>query len=935
MHHCHIQFYFAGHQCRVFNIIKEMSPLKHFTHEFSESSIPDKMLASKADVILACFQDMDVNGTLETLLSGRRKKTRLIVLIEKKQFPLIADKLPEIDDIWTLPMSDEETHFRFLKWQQDYKMYNDFLQTGSFPEPGISEKETSEKNQILEKIFTTLDCGVMRHTLDGKILSINRAALKILGYASQDELVADGFDMIAASVLDEDKPKLRECILKLQKENDSIRTMYRVQHKTGEILYVMGNIKLLRENGELLCQRFLLDWTDQKIQEDKKERLQNELLQALSIDFSLVCFFDLDTGMGFQFQSGSGSDIIFNSVFSSKISLEESMEVYIKKFVHEDDQAMLYQALSIDTLKKEMSEKKIHHINFRIYEDGIIKYFQIKVVRTGEWDVNHGVVMGFHSVDGETRNEMKQKHVLEDALLQANQASKAKSVFLSHMSHDIRTPMNAIVGFTSLAITHIDNTEQIEKYLKKIMASGNHLLSLINDVLDMSRIESGKMHLDEKLYKLPDILHELWSILQTDINTKNLKLYIDAVNIINEDIYCDKLRLKQVLLNILGNAVKYTLPGGTINMRITEKDNAPAGYANYEFLVKDTGIGMSGEFVSRIFEPFEREKNTTMSGIQGTGLGMAITKNIVDMMNGYIGVKSEQGTGTEFTLAFTFRLGVQDKKAQDLPEFKNCKVLVANSDFEACGNISYMLEHLGMRPELALSGKEAVLRTHQAYMRGDCYSIYIIDWQLHDMSGLEIARQLRQEAGSVPVIILTTYDLPETETMAREAGVTSLCSKPLFLSELIQCLNNIASTGKENRNETRQDKKQLHTGRILLVEDNELNQEIAVAILQEAGFNTEVADNGQIAVNMLEKAGPGYYRLVLMDVQMPVMNGYEATKLIRKFEDKELASIPVIAMTANAFEEDRQNALNSGMNGHVAKPIDVKNLFETLDNVLA
>ena len=269
----------------------------------------------------------------------------------------------------------------------------------------------------------------------------------------------------------------------------------------------------------------------------------------------------------------------------------------------------------------------------------------MKAVPIGDQKSSRGVVIGFRSVDEETREEMEKKSLLEDALAQANRASKAKSVFLSNMSHDIRTPMNAIIGFTALASTHIDNREQVEGYLKKIMTSGNHLLSLINDVLDMSRIESGKMYLDEKPCSLPDILHGLRSIVQADVHSKQLELYMDAVDVIHEDILCDRLRLNQILLNLLGNSIKYTPAGGIVSIRVTEKPSAPTGHASYEFSVRDTGIGMSEEFVAHIFEPFERERNSTTSGIQGTGLGMAITRNIVEMMNGSIHVKSRQGAG--------------------------------------------------------------------------------------------------------------------------------------------------------------------------------------------------------------------------------------------------------------------------------------------------
>ena len=358
------------------------------------------------------------------------------------------------------------------------------------------EQEIVQKNHTLETIFTTMECGVMTHSVDGsRILSVNRAALNILGYDSQDELMAEGFDMVAASVLDGDKEKLRASIRELKKEGDSVSVEYRVGHKDGSILHIMGNVKLLKEKGELFYQRFLLDCTAQKQQEEKKERRHMELVQALSIDYNIVCFYDLDTGAGSSLRMRDSSRKLFGDIFTDRLSFQESMEQYIEKFVYEEDQETMRQDFSLENLKKVLEEKNPYYVNYRTFQDGEMKYYQLKIVRAGVWKDGHGIVLGLRSVDEEIRNEMEQKNLLQDALLQANRASKAKSVFLSNMSHDIRTPMNAIVGFTALAITHIDRPEQVEEYLKKIMTSGNHLLSLINDVLDMSRIESGKMHL--------------------------------------------------------------------------------------------------------------------------------------------------------------------------------------------------------------------------------------------------------------------------------------------------------------------------------------------------------------------------------------------------------------------------------------------------------
>ncbi|MDE7269692.1 MAG: response regulator [Acetatifactor sp.] len=1046
MYHCHTHFYLVGCQCREFEIIKGMSPLDYFTHEFSESDRPEGALAADADVILADVRDKDINEAVRILASGKREEAQLILLAGQEQTAFLAeDSFADIQDIWIMPMSDGEVSFRFLRWQQTYKMSKDFWQTSHYLEATINnipnlvwykdkdgihekvndsfcktvnktkeqvegrghayiwdveqddpacikseqevmskeqtfvseeiiktgeglrtlmtyksplynldnsvmgtvgvaidvtqerayEQEIIKKNQTLETIFTTIDCGVMRHTVDGaRVISINPAALKILGYDSQEELVADGFNLIAGTVIKEDRKKLEESIRTLSKEGDSVSVEYRVRHKNGEILHVVGNIKLMQENGEMIYQRFLLDCTAQKLQEKKNERRQMELLQALAIDYNKICFFDLNTGLGFPLRNDGSTAHDSNSVFQEKISLEDSMSEYVNKYVHEDDREELLQACSVEFLKKELAEKNQYYLNYRVSYEGEITYFQMKAVRAGTWDENRGVVLGFRNVDEETRNEMEQKSLLETALLQANRASKAKSVFLSNMSHDIRTPMNAIVGFTNLAISHIDRKEQVEEYLKKIMSSGNHLLSLINDILDMSHIESGKIHLDEKPCSLPDILHGLRNILQADIHKKQLELHMDTVDVLDETIYCDKLRLNQVLLNLLSNSVKYTPAGGVVSMRITEKAGAPTGYASYEFSIKDTGMGMSQEFLEHIFEPFEREQTATISGIQGTGLGMAITKNIVDMMNGTIAVKSEQGVGTEFTVLFTFRLDAEEKEAQEIPELKDCRALVVDDDFNTCDSVSYMLGQLGMRAEWTLSGKEAVLRTHQAVMRSDDYSVYIVDWLLPDLNGVEVTRRIRKETGqNVPVIVLTAYDWSDIEEEAKEAGVTAFCSKPLFLSELRNCLQSVLKADGASEEKVVQQTKESRKGRILLAEDIDLNQEIATAILGDAGFTTEVAGNGQIAVDMVKNSEPGYYELVLMDVQMPVMNGYEATAAIRSLENEALASIPIIAMTANAFEEDRQEALKCGMNGHIAKPIDIPKLLETLDSI--
>ena len=564
--------------------------------------------------------------------------------------------------------------------------------------------------------------------------------------------------------------------------------------------------------------------------------------------------------------------------------------------------------------------------------------------KTGEHRWFHIVAIGsvvngkkkYILVMSDRTSDKKMNQALSEAVRAAENANRAKSTFLSNMSHDIRTPMNAIIGFATLAASSIEDRKKVRDYLGKILSSSNHLLSLINDILDMSRIESGKIQLEETEVSLSDVLHDLKTIISGQIHAKQLEFYMDAMDVTNEDVYCDKTRLNQVLLNLLSNAVKFTPAGGTVSVRLKQFPGIAKGSELYEIRVKDNGIGMSPEFVQKIFSPFERERTSTVSRTQGTGLGMAITKNIVDMMGGTIEVQTEQGKGTEFIVRLPFRIQPEHHRTEKIAELEGLKALVVDDDFNTCDSVTKMLVKVGMRSEWTLSGKEAVLRARQSMELGDAFHAYIIDWRLPDMNGIEVTRQIRSLGDDTPIIILTAYDWSDIEVEARAAGVTAFCAKPLFMSDIRETL--LAAIGQKQA-ET-EDSILPAAGSnfkdrcILLVEDNELNREIAMEILNEYGFLVDTAENGAVAVEKMKNSSPGDYDLVLMDVQMPVMNGYEATKQIRALDNPALAGITILAMTANAFDEDRKKALECGMDGFLSKPIVIEELITTLQNNL-
>ena len=690
-------------------------------------------------------------------------------------------------------------------------------------------------------------------------------------------------------------------------------------------LHLMKEKEDKAADGELIHVILAVETLEEYIRE---EREHAEVVNSLSTIYSTIFRADIITH---EYEI-LNSVPLMGKVAASKGNFDDVKETIIESFMEPEFREPLREFLNLDTLADRF--EKVNTVTTD-YKAPTGQWMQARFI-VKRRDENGRAVETLYvarDITEEKTKDLKQQEALTHALAAAQQANRAKTTFLNSMSHDIRTPMNAIIGFTALAQTHLEDHAQVEDYLGKISTSSNHLLSLINDILDMSRIESGTVKLDENAVHIPDLLHDLRTMIQSLVNSKNLNLFIDTQDVVHEDVLTDKLRLNQVLLNIVGNAIKFTQPGGDIIIRLIEKPCSLKHYTTYEFSVKDNGIGMSKEFVGHIFDTFSREYSSTVSGIQGTGLGMAITKNIVDMMGGDIQVESEEGKGSLFTVTLNLHLANEPVKNEPIPELLGARVLVVDDDMNTCRSVSKMLRDIRMRPDWTTSAKEAIVHAQDAAEAKDEYKVYIIDYLMPDMNGIETVRRIRKVISEdISIIVLTAYDWSDIEDEAREAGVTAFVSKPIFMSELREALTQPA-VSEESAKEEKQKDYDYSDKHVLLVEDNELNREIATAILGETGMAIDCAEDGDVAVAIINQEPADKYDLILMDVQMPRMDGYTATREIRTLPDNRKANIPIVAMTANAFEEDRKKAFESGMNGHIIKPISIEAIAKVLDEI--
>lgn len=753
-----------------------------------------------------------------------------------------------------------------------------------------------------------------------------------------DYYVRKAFDEIVAEA-DKEEFKKTMFLENLRKNAETVKDIRKdvckYRHKGSSSMWLEEHVFYIRQGEKTVVNILGRDITSEKLAEEQAHRESIEkayIINSLSSMFFATYYIDLEKDT-FRPVLQKGK---VGSILGDERNYTKEIYIYAQNFVSDEDREEYLKHVNYRKLLDSLSkEQPIVAFEYRMIPDENnrrtwIRTSIVLAETTSEGRPKRALYVEQDVTESKLREE-KEQQALREACEAANYANAAKSDFMSRMSHDIRTPMNAIIGMTAIAGKYLDDRERVEDCLKKITVSSKHLLSLINEVLDMSKIESGKIDLTEEEVNLSDLIGDLVTIMRPSMQEKKHNLDVHISNIEHELVIGDSMRMQQIFMNILGNSIKYTNSGGNIEMKISEKKSNVAGYGCYEFIFRDNGIGMSKEFQERLFEPFSRAEDSRVSKIEGTGLGMTIARNIARRMNGDISVESEIGKGTKFVVTLILKL--VDAEEPDIEKLADLPVLVVDDDKSASEMTCMILENIGMKGEYVLSGKEAVQKVCEHHRNNQDYFAVTLDWKMPEMDGIETAKAIREKVGSdVPIIILSAYDWSAIETEARRAGVDGFISKPLFKSRLVYLFNQIAEKDKSRGAEKKSfDEVKLNGKKILLVEDNELNREIAEEIISETGVTVESAENGLEALEKFEKSDENYYDMILMDIQMPVMNGYEAVKAIRKLSRKDAVEIPIIAMTANAFTEDIQRSKNAGMNEHLTKPLDIEQLMKCLE----
>lgn len=800
----------------------------------------------------------------------------------------------------------------------------------------ISETLSKEYHSLFKIDVKTGKMSVYR--TDG--IAMDSGQLRQLMESGDYEAIISKY--IDTYIVLEDRERIRKAtglavLLKEVPEVGLYKLIFRRNMNGVSAYFEMDVVKTVDENGEItfiLGIRDVNDEMQRRLKQAKAIEEQSEIIEGLGSEYYSVLLVDPETDRVTTYRAEDEDGRAISEYFRKhNYCWSKGIRSYSEEMVSVKSRGVFLDKLSLEHIR---SDGKDYSLTYEKLTDDGIMYLQARVAFVREKDGGFVAVVGTRNVDDLIKKERQQEMALQAAYDAAEAANRAKTDFLSNMSHDIRTPMNGIIGMTAIAVAHIDDKERVQDSLQKIIQASKHLLSLINEVLDMSKIESGKVELIEEEFNLSDLIDNLLTMTNSQIEEHHHELCVNISGVTHEAVIGDSLRIQKVFTNLMGNAVKFTPDGGKIQISISERPSNQAKVGCYEFVFEDNGIGMSEDFLEQIFEPFSRAADGRVNEIQGTGLGMPISRNIVRMMGGDIKVESKPGVGSRFTV--TMYLKIQDQTEYSCDKFVDLDVLVADDDALSLESCCGMLDDLGMKAEGVSSGTEAVECVVRHHEQKRDYFACIIDWKMPDMDGIACTRAIRKAVGKdVPIIIISAYDWSDIEQEARAAGANAFISKPLFRSRLAKTFNALVDNTERKEQEdplVELERMDLSGYRALLVEDNDLNAEIAAEILETTGMAVERAADGTEAVDMVFESEDGYYDIVFMDIQMPKMNGYDATRAIRAMKRNYCNQIPIVAMTANAFAEDVMAAKTVGMNEHIAKPLDFKKLAKTLDKWL-
>ncbi|MBR0260630.1 MAG: response regulator [Selenomonadaceae bacterium] len=873
-------------------------------------AMPADNLPFIGKTLVACFVEIDINRMLEAIsLQTTASNTTFCNLYTKDGAALtnmvLGGRSAERNLFSAMGRAEYEKGYSLDKMKRDFQSgLKGFV---AFNYNGIQETMYYVPVQGTDWILTYL---IRESVISEQIGSITDGIIKrSLAHSAATALV-----LVAMFVL---------VITQLRKTAKA-----RLEKETAD---AENRVKQQELEEQLALQEELLAQEQEKAQQDN-------MIRALSSDYRSVYYVNIADDSGICYR---GDKELENALVEGEgFKFSRKFTEYANLYVTADYRADFLNFIKHDSIRDGLENNSILTYRYLANRNGKECYEMIRIASVGIADdgtkiSNHVIGVGITNIDSEMRDSMAKSQALSDALKTAEEANKAKTVFLSAMSHEIRTPMNAIIGLDSLALHEPGISDTTRNYLEKIGTSAQHLLSLINDILDMSRIESGRMVVRNEEFSFPKLIEQINTIFSGQCKEKNLEYNCHISGHLDEYYIGDMTKLRQVLINILGNAVKFTPEGGKVDLSVEKTADFDKKSA-IRFKIKDTGIGMSKDYLPKIFDAFSQEDAGNTNKYGSSGLGMAITKNIVEMMNGKIEVDSEKGVGTTFTVTVTLMNSDKSDSASDDIEIKphEMNVLIIDDDPIACDHAKLVLEKAGIAAETVMSGKEALEKVKLRHARREPYNLIIVDWQMPEMNGVEVTRKIREIIGNeTAIIILTAYNWDDVIDEAIAAGVDSFIAKPLFTGSLFEEFKN--ALRRKNLTITETKKKADLTGkRILLAEDMPVNAEIMMMVLQMREMEAELAENGKIALEMFENSPENYYAAILMDMRMPEMDGLEATQRIRALNRPDAKSIPIIALTANAFDEDVQRSLQAGLNAHLSKPVEPDVLFETLENMI-